>query len=94
MSTTPTSILSPDPLELERELKEIRKEQLSGAWSTEGKEGEALLKLEAHIQTRIKRAIEITAILRRTNTGPAKAKTSRAKKAAIDLDALNNDLLS
>lgn len=81
-----------DLLKLEQELRDIRKEQLSGAWATEGKEGDALSTLELHIQSRIKRAIEITAILRRTNTGPAKAK-GRSKKS-VDIDALNDALLS
>ena len=81
-----------DVIELERELKKIRQAQLSGAWSPGDKAGSELEAHETMVQQKVKRAIEILSLQRRSNTGPAKAK-GRGKKS-INLEALNSEMLA
>jgi hypothetical protein len=87
---TPISEGTHEWLQLKAELVEITKEQASGAWDKAEAEGRA-----EWVQSRVKRAIELTSILRRTNTGPAKPKGARAsKKTKPDAASIKADLLS
>ena len=55
------------------ELDSLRKEQQDGLWE----------KISAEdVQAKVKRCIELTALLRRSNTGPAKASGARGKSRA------------
>ena len=47
------------------------------------------------VRQRVARGIIVASMLRRTNTGPAKATGVRGKgKKKVDLEAINDDLLS
>lgn len=87
-----------DFVQAEAELRTLTKEQLEGKWDYKGPEQDAQAR-RAHdegILPKIKRCIELTAILRRTNTGPAKATGARGKrkaKAAPDLERLKASLI-
>jgi hypothetical protein len=75
-------------LKLKSELDEILKEQAGGKWENAD---------PTWVQSRVKRTIELTSILRRTNTGPAKPKSARAKGKrgpSVDLASIKADLLS
>ena len=95
-----------DPSLLIRELEELKAEQQRGTWGPKDDrlewfkanlpEGfqpseDGLSKFDFWVSSRIKRGIELTAILRRTNTGPARPK-GRSKKA-VDVEAVRNFLL-
>jgi hypothetical protein len=76
-----------DHAKLKAEQDEIMREQASGAWDRKGVDPE-------WVRTRIKRGIEVTALLRRTNTGPAKPKSSRrGGKGKVDVEAITEELL-
>lgn len=80
------------------ELDRLRKEQQDGLWNYKGDPANvaAADSFAASIQLKIKRCIELTRILRRANTGPAKATgtrgKSRARKAAPDMEAIKSSL--
>lgn len=96
-AATPPEPAPEDIIALQQEHQDIIKEQASGAWDPpEGADPAALAAHAEKVQSRIRRAIEVIAILRRTNTGPAKAGGSRAKrgKAQVDIAAIKEDLLS
>jgi len=81
-------------LKLKAELDDLLKEQASGRWD-KPLEGETNEIHEAWVQGRVRRTIELTSILRRTNTGPAKAKGARGKaKPKLDIASIKADLLS
>lgn len=89
-----TDLVTPSPaedfLKLKAELDDILKEQAGGRWDEAEKEGKA-----DWVQLRVRRCIELTSILRRTNTGPAKAGgRGKTKKPKMDLESIKNDLLS
>lgn len=75
--------------------REILTEQTSGAW--EPRDGESQADADERITSRIRRGIEIVALLRRTHTGPAKPKTAKAaktpKRSKANLEAINASLL-
>lgn len=77
---TEAMLSEPNPLHLKGELDDLIKEQAGGGWDF--KEGDK----QAHdtwVSSRVKRCIELTALLRRTNTGPAKA-GGRGKRAKVE----------
>lgn len=90
-----------------KELMDIQKEQHEGRWNApETQDPEALARHAEHVRSRVRRGIELTALLRRSNTGPAKPEGARAKAAsgtgkskkksfsAEELQAIEDDLLS
>jgi len=87
-----------DFVQAEAELRLLTREQLEGKWDYKGPSEDAQAKraFDEGILPKIKRCIELTAILRRTNTGPAKATGARGKrkaKAAPDLERIKASLL-
>lgn len=74
-----------DYAKLKAEQDEIMREQASGAWDKEGVDLD-------WVRSRIKRGIEVTALLRRTNTGPAKPKSKR-RGGKVDIEAITEELL-
>lgn len=91
----PAAPSDPDPALLHKEFNEITVEQNSGAWDYKGDPNDkaAIEKHEEYVRSRVKRGIELVAILRRSNTGPAKAKPAKRGKPAIDLVAAAASLL-
>lgn len=84
---TEADLLAVDEPRLRAEQVKIMAEQAEGLWDkweAESPEG------EARVAARIRTGIAITAILRRTNTGPAKAGKGRKK---VDLQAIEAELL-
>ena len=97
-----------DYAKLKAEQNEIMREQAGGAWGPAGQmtSEERFKQLSAEYQKkygtpaafdeavhlRIKRGIEVTALLRRTNTGPAKAKSKR-RGGKVDIEAITEELL-
>jgi hypothetical protein len=81
LSLSSDQLAALDPLTLQAMFSELHEKQLA---ANRG-EGDGLTAEESRF------AISITRILRRTNTGPAKAKTTRAKKpkiTATDIDKM------
>ncbi len=78
-----------DYAKLKAEQDEIMREQASGIWDKNKDD----LKHQAWVMSRIKRGIVVTALLRRTNTGPAKPKSKRRGGAKIDIEAITEELL-
>lgn len=97
MSTVDLSALMDTPahdhISLKAELDNIQREQAADAG--EPKAGQSPESYSTEVQVRCRRAIEIIAILRRTNTGPAKVtgKRGAAKKGKIDMSKLRSELL-
>lgn len=80
------------------ELDKLRKEQQDGEWEYKGSPDDKKA-LEAHseaLQLKARRCIELTRLLRRANTGPAKASgargKSRARKAPTDIATIRAGL--
>ena len=91
-----------DIMSWNKELMDIQREQHMGTWDFKGNENDEKAK-EAHdvyVLSRVRRGIELTALLRRSNTGPAKATGTRASKARKgtksqdELKAIEDELLS
>ena len=80
-----------DFLTLNAELKALPAEQLEGKWEKQPEEAEDAWATRQ--QLKVRRCIEITQILRRTNTGPAKPAKGRGKKQ-VNLQAITDELLS
>jgi len=87
MSDVQTS--EPDLVQLKAELDSIQIQQAKGGW--EKQPGETQAQWEDRVAAIVRRGIEITALLRRANTGPAKPK-SRGKKI-VDMEAITRELL-
>lgn len=88
----------PDPAVLRAEFNEIMRESDSGRFNYQGdpNDKEAMAKHAEWVRSRVKRGIELSTILRRQNTGPARAKPAgrgRGKKPAIDQAAILQNLL-
>lgn len=79
------------------ELRQIQLEQHEGKWNFTGdeKDAEAMANHAEYVRSRVRRGIELTALLRRSNTGPAKPGGKRAGRKAppIDLQAVEDELL-
>lgn len=86
---TEAELLAVDESTLRAEQSRIMREQADGTWDRWEAEGEAG---ELKVAARIRTGIAITAILRRTNTGPAKAGGAKGKRKA-DLAAIEAELL-
>jgi|SRR5690349_11324161 len=100
METSNATIPAPemDFVQAEIELRALTKEQLEGKWDYKGppEDAQARRTFDEGILPKIKRCIELTAILRRTNTGPAKSTGARGKrkaKAAPDLERIKASLV-
>ena len=85
---------SSEILHLQRELEEIEMEQKAGKWIYTGDPADEtqITIFNEHVRKRVKRAIEILATLRRSNTGPAKPKATARKKTAPVTSAALSDL--
>lgn len=93
MTTEALADIDLDFAKLKSEQDEIMREQASGAWDKPF-DGESQEAFELRVQQRIRRGIEVTSELRRTNTGPPKSKASAKRgKKVIDLEAINRELL-
>lgn len=92
MSTVEVSSVSPEEfLKLDNELKQLQRDQAAGLLD-KPQGGETQEQFELRCSARVRRGIEITSILRRTNTGPAAPK--RGKKAKdVDMEGLAKSLL-
>lgn len=93
--------LEENPAVLQTEQNEIMREQARGEWKKWEDLSDAIKakfknaeEHQAWVQKRIHRGIEVTMLLRRSNTGPAKPGSKRAGKKPLDLDAINADILS
>lgn len=73
-----------DPAALHREFNDYVAAQARGEFDYKGdpNDAKARAEFEARAFEKFKRAIELTAILRRANTGPAKAKKGTSRKKA------------
>ena len=90
MSTTDVAGVSPEEyLSLSNELSQLMKDQAAGM--LEPQKGETDEQWQTRTALRVKRGIEITSILRRSNTGPAAPRKRKAAKA--DLEGLAKNLL-
>lgn len=91
-----SELMKLEPPVLDLKLKELMVEQAQRKWIYEhrGSEQQKLTEPEfaSWVQGRVKMGIAISSILRRTNTGPAKA--PKRGKAAPDLSAISEDMLS
>lgn len=75
------------------ELEALKKEQMEGKWKPEAKlEAQTPDDFEVWVSSRIRRGVELTTILRRSNTGPANSKKKPSKKAA-NMEAVKAALL-
>ncbi len=99
MITTQLADLLSDPghdyISLKAELDQLQRDQAADPGEpTAGVPGD-LERYELEVQARCRRAIEIISILRRTNTGPAKAtgKRGASKKGKVDMTELRSKLL-
>lgn len=91
MSTVEAISVSPEEfLKLDEELKLLQRDQAAGKLEQQPNEGEEAWK--DRTAKRMKRGIEITSILRRTNTGPA-APTRRKSAKDVDMAGLAKSLL-
>ena len=91
MSTVEVSSVSPEEfLKLEEELKQLQRDQAAGLLD-KPQGSETKEQFELRVNARCRRGIEITSILRRTNTGPAAPKGR--KKKDIDIEGLAKNLL-
>ncbi len=86
---------------LNAQLIELQKEQHAGQWDYKGDPSDEAAKQahEEYIRNRVRLGIELTARLRRSNTGPAKATGKRGAagkkgKSAEELQAIEDELLS
>ena len=79
-----------DYLGLKAELDQIQKAQSEDPGPPEGGDLEAY---HSTVQTRCRRAIEIIAIIRRANTGPAKAGKRGSTTKAHDMAKVRSSLL-
>jgi hypothetical protein len=85
---------------LNAQLIELQKEQHAGQWDYKGDPNDESAKQahEEYIRNRVRLGIELTARLRRSNTGPAKATgkrgTAKKGKSAEELQAIEDELLS
>lgn len=88
-----------DPAILRSEFNEIMRASEAGEFTYKGDPSDAAAKalFDESVRKRVARGIELAAILRRQNTGPAKAKPTakggRGKKPAIDTAAAMAELL-
>lgn len=85
---TEAQLLEVSEPELRAEQARIMTEQATGLWNEWEKQGHPE-KVEARVRT----GIAIAAILRRQNTGPAKAPGRKAAKEKVDLAAIQEALL-
>lgn len=93
MSTVESIATSPEEwLKLEEELRQMQRDSAAGKF--EKQEGETTDLWEARLAKLMKRGVEITSILRRTNTGPAAPKKARgSRNKDVDIAKLSDDLL-
>ena len=96
----PTAEAEPDPAILRMEFNEIMRASDAGEFEYKGNPNDLKAKAEHEEKTRqrIRRGIELSQILRRQNTGPAKPKAAggrakRSSKLAIDAAAAAAKLL-
>lgn len=95
----PTAEPEPDPAVLRMEFNEIMRASDAGEFEYKGDPNDVKAKAEHEEKTRlrIRRGIELSQILRRQNTGPAKPKAAgrakRGSKLAIDAAAAAAKLL-
>lgn len=84
-----------DTTALVAELEALKREQLEGKWELAAKaEAQTLEDFDTWVCLQIRRCIELTQILRRTNTGPAKPGGKRGgKKREVDFAAIEKELL-
>ena len=105
MTVEPSPTTPQDLMAWNKELMDIQKEQHEGKWNApEIQDPQALAAHAEYVRNRVRRGIELTALLRRSNTGPAKPDGARAKAAsgkgkkpkytAAELQAIEDDLLS
>jgi len=93
-----TLIVETDPIKLNARLNDARAEQLAmmkKGWIpdprfSEEENSTAQVEWEAKLQALIREQMGIIFVLRKTSTGPAKAGGKRAKKAPIDLSAVDD----
>ena len=90
MSSEVAAVSPEEFLALQNELNQLMKDQAAGLLNLQPNESEDAWK--ERTAKRVKRGIEITSILRRTNTGPAAPKTKR-KLAKQDMEGLAKNLL-
>ncbi len=90
MSSSEVASVSPEEfMLLDNELKQLMKDQAAGLLSQQP--GETEEQWKARSASRVKRGIEITSILRRSNTGPAAPKKRKGKNS--DMEGLAKNLL-
>jgi len=91
MTTQEAALVSPEEfIKLEGELRQIQIDQAAGKFERQQSETEDAWK--ARLALTMKRGVELTSILRRTNTGPGKPRKS-AKNKKVDMDGLAKALL-
>lgn len=105
MSDTSTSSLGlvaqtaeaePDPALLRAEFNEIMRASESGEFEYKGdpNDKDAMAKFAEAVRLKVKRGIELSQILRRQNTGPARAKpASKGRRKSVDTKAAIANLL-
>src|SRR5437667_13971 len=92
MSTVEALSVSPEEwLKLDEELKQLMKDQAAGLLERQPNETEDVWK--DRTAKRMKRGVEITSILRRTNTGPAAPKRKGRSSKNVDMEGLAKNLL-
>jgi len=89
MSSEVAAVSPEEFLALQNELNQLMKDQAAGLFEKQPSETDEQWK--ARSAARVKRGIEITLILRRTNTGPAAPKKRKGKN--IDMEGLAKNLL-
>ena len=91
MTTQEAALVSPEEfLKLDSELKQIMVDQASGKFDRKPTETDEQWK--KRLSDTMRRGVELTSILRRTNTGPGKPKRS-AKNKNVDMEGLAKSLL-
>lgn len=83
---TEAQLLEIEEPRLRAEQARIMQEQASGLWNEWEKQG-----TPEKVEARVRTGIAIAAILRRQNTGPAKA--PRGRKTKVELEAIEDALL-
>jgi hypothetical protein len=84
VTTTEVAGVSPEEyIALDNELKQNMRDQASGKWEKQANETQE--QCDARVQKIVRRCVELTSILRRSNTGPAAPK-KRGARAAKQLD--------
>jgi len=90
MSSEVAAVSPEEFLALQNELNQLMKDQAAGLLEKQPSESEEQWKLRT--AARVKRGIEITSILRRSNTGPAAPKARKARSKQ-DMEGLAKNLL-